>query len=270
MSATPASSRSLADTLLRGSGAFWFVTAVIGQWIFIYFIAAFYGPSTFSGRFADWDNKPLIDGYIENDPSGNLMFGVHVLLAAIITLGGLLQLTPQIRNRARAFHRWNGRVYMIVAFVMALGGLYLVWVRGTYLSIPAAIAITLDAILIILFAGIAWRYAAARRIDIHRRWAMRTFMVVSGVWFLRVGMMAWVIVNQGPVGMSRTMDGPFDLFWTFGNYLVPLAFLELYFWAQDGDSAVAKIVTAGVVTLLTGLMAVGIYGTWAIMWSPYL
>ncbi len=37
----------------------------------------------------------------------------------------------------------------------------------------------------------ALRYALARNIDAHKRWAVRTFIVVSGVWFFRVGLMLW-------------------------------------------------------------------------------
>ncbi len=40
-------------------------------------------------------------------------------------------------------------------------------------------------------AAMALHYALARNIDAHKRWALRTFIVVSGVWFFRVGLMLW-------------------------------------------------------------------------------
>ncbi len=259
-----------AAAALKASGMFWFVVAVIGQWTFVYFISAFYGPSTLSGDFAHWNTKPLIDGHIQDDWAGNLMFAAHTLMAAVITFGGTLQLVPALRNRARAFHRWNGRVFLVLAFLMAIGGLWLVWVRGTYFILWGALGISLNAIMIMVFAGMAWRFAAAGQIDTHRRWAMRAFIAVNGVWFLRVFIMAWVIVNGGPVGMGNRMDGPVDLVFSFGHHLIPLAFLELYLWAQDRGSAVARAVVASVVVLLTGLMGIGIFGTYAFMWRPYL
>ena len=48
------------------------------------------------------------------------------------------------------------------------------------------IGVSLNGVLIMIFAEIALRYARARKIAVHRRWALRTFMVVSGVRFLRV------------------------------------------------------------------------------------
>ncbi len=263
-------SATAGSTLLTRSGQIWFAAAAIGQAIFIYFILGFYGPRTASGAFETWNDKGLIDGYIPDDGPGNTMFIVHVLLAALITFGGLVQLVPAIRNRARAFHRWNGRVFLTVAVIMALSGIWLVWARGTYLNIVSAWSITLNGVLILAFGAMALRTAMARDFDSHRRWAIRTFLMVSGVWFLRVGISAWVLINQGAPGMTAQMDGPFDRFWAFGNFLVPLLVAELYFLAQASASPLAKRAVAGLVLGLTALMAVGIAGAYLLMWAPHL
>ncbi len=264
------SSGNASRTYLKATGVIWFVVAAIGQVAFIAFIVSYYGQRTVAGDFAAWNDKPLIDGHIEGDLAGNLMFVIHVLLAAVITFGGLLQLVPQIRNRFRTFHRWNGRVFIAIAGFMAIGGLWLTWGRGTQLSSVSAIAISVNALLILLFAGLALRYAMARQIETHRRWAMRTFMVVNGVWFLRVGIMAWVLINQGPRGMNQTLSGPADIALVFGCYLIPLAMLELYFRAQQSAANSLKILVGSAVLLMTGVMAIGIFGTVAFMWGPYL
>ena len=259
-----------AGRLLKGTGVLWFLTAAAGQIAFVYYIVVYYGSRTASGNFAAWNDRPIITGYVAGDGIGNFMFAAHVLLAAIITFGGLLQLTPQIRNRARRFHRWNGRLFLIIAYFMGAGGIWLVWVRGTRLSDITAISGTLNGVLIIAFASLAWVYAARRRIDIHRQWAMRTFMVVNGVWFLRVGFMAWVTLNQGPVGMNETLSGPADIALSFGSYLIPLAVLETYFAAGRARSVSLKLAAAALVLIMTGVMAVGIFGTVTLMWGPYL
>ncbi len=266
----PQSPAARADRLLRRAGVFWFVVAAIGQIGFVYFIIAYYGQRTAIGDFAGWNDKPLIDGHIENDPVGNVMFIVHVLLTVVITLGGLVQLIPTIRNRAKGFHRWMGRVFIVVAFVMALGGLWLTWGRGTYLSVVSGAAISINAVLIVLFATIAWRLAAQRRIDAHRRWAMRAFLVVNGVWFLRVGIMAWVLFNQGPRWMDRTLSGPADIALVFGCYLAPLAMVEVYFAAQRSAKAAPKIAATVLLGVMTLVMGVGIAGTFAFMWGPFI
>ena len=262
--------RALGDAVLKGSGVIWFLAAAAGQIAFIYYITVYYGGRTLSGNYAGWNDREIIDGYIAGDDSGNVMFAAHVLLAAVITLGGLAQLIPQIRNRFRAFHRWNGRVFMAIALFLAINGLILTWGRGTYLSVISGVAVSVNGVLILAFVAMAWRFAAARRIDDHRRWAMRLFLAVNGVWFFRVGMMAWIILNQGPVGMTRNLDGPADIAIAFGSYLIPLAILEIYFAAQRSARLAPKLGASLIVLASTAVMAVGIFGAIAFMWGPYL
>ncbi len=258
------------ETMLRRAGLIWFLTAAAGQAAFIYFIVVYYGGRTLAGDFAGWNDKPIITGHVPGDRMGNVMFALHVLPAAIITLGGLLQLIPQIRNRWPAWHRWNGRLFLFIAYGMACTGLILTWGRGTYLSVISGIAISLDGVLILIFGALAWRLAVKGDFDAHRRWAMRTFMVVNGVWFFRVGIMAWLILNQGPVGMTENLDGPADIALAFGCYLIPLAVLELYFAAQRSETPGPKYAVAALVFVMTGVMSVGIFGTVALMWGPFL
>lgn len=255
---------------LKGAGVIWFLTAAIGQLAFVYFIVVYYGGRTLAGDYAAWNDKPLIDGYTPGDRMGNVMFALHVLPAAVITFGGLLQLIPQLRNRFPSLHRWNGRLFLFIAYSMAIGGLALTWGRGTYLSVFPAIAISINALLILAFGAVAWRLAVQGNIDAHRRWALRTFITVNGVWFFRVGIMAWIILNQGPVGMANNLGGPADIALAFGCYLIPLAVLEIYFVAQRAGNSAAKFAAALLVLVMTGVMAVGIFGTIAMMWTPYL
>lgn len=265
-----APSLRLPDRLLKGAGVGWFSVAVIGQAAFIGFILIYYGGRTLSGDWSAWNDKPLIDGYIDGDRAGNLVFIAHVLLAAVVTLGGLMQLTPALRRRAPALHRWTGRLFLVISIFMALSGAWLTVVRGTMLSEISAVAILINGGLILIFAVQAWRHAVARRIERHRIWAMRTFMVVAGVWFLRVGLMGWVLVNQGPVGMSDDLSGPADIALTFGSYLIPLALLELYLRAGRQTGTAFKLVTAALIVLATLYTLAGVFGTVVFMWGPYL
>ena len=171
------------DSVLSASGVLWFLVAAIGQWIFVYYVAAYYIPVLAKSGFAGLGDTTLPEGFVPGDALGNFAIAFHVLIAIIIIGGGPLQLIPAIRNRFRAFHRMLGRTYMITAVLTSFAGLYLVWTRGVPGGMVGHLAISLDAVLIILFAGIAVSFAMARKIDQHRRWAMRLFMVVSAVWF---------------------------------------------------------------------------------------
>jgi uncharacterized membrane protein YozB (DUF420 family) len=244
--------------------------AAVGQLAFVYFIVAYYGTRTAAGNYAGWDDKPLIEGYVAGDGFGNFMFISHVLLAAVITLGGLHQLIPAIRNRWPVSHRVVGRSFVVVACFMALNGLWLVWVRGTQLSLASAVPTSLNALLLLWFVSAAWYLAMRGRYADHRRWALRAFVVANGVWFFRIGIMAWVLINQGPVGMNETLSGPADLALSYGSFLVPLALLELYLRAQRKEAGAWRRAAIGGLLASTAITAVGIFGTVAFMWGPYL
>jgi uncharacterized membrane protein len=263
-----ASPWSFADKALRAAAVLWFLVAAAGQWLFVYYIVNFFYGPTLAGDFAAWDrNKLMPHGYVAGDTVGNLALAAHVLLAAIVTFGGTLQLIPQIRARAIWLHRWNGRVFILVAVVISIAGLLLHAIRGTF--VLNGIAIGINAVLIWFCAAQTLGFALARDIDTHRRWALRTFMVVNGVWFLRVGFSAWILFTQGLVATPK-FDVGFFLFWAFGSYLVPLAVLELYLRTENEGGAVGKLGVALLVAGLAVVMAVGIYGAHMIFWRPLL
>ncbi|MEM7767450.1 MAG: DUF2306 domain-containing protein [Pseudomonadota bacterium] len=255
------------SSLLRWSGVAWFGVAAFGQFAFIVFIVGYYGVRTAGGDFAGWNDKELITGHVPGDGAGNVMFALHVLLAAVMTLAGVLQLIPALRRRAPAIHRWSGRVFLSLACFLAVGGLWLTWGRGSYLSVVSAVSVSLNGALILMCAAMTLRYAMARRFAAHERWAMRLFMVANGVWFFRVGLMGWVLINQSPRWMNSTLSGPADIALSFGSYLVPLAGLELYSAAKRSGSAAAKIAGAILVLAFTAFMAVGIMGAIMMLWS---
>lgn len=267
--ASPSIKAMSGATLLRRSGLTWFCVAAVGQAAFIWMILAHFGRRTLIGDFAGWNDKPLIKGYAPGDDAGNLMFAIHVLLAAVVTFSGLMQLAPALRRRTPALHRWNGRVFLTTAVVMALGGLWLTWGRGTYLSLVSAIAVSVDGVLILIFGALAWHTAVRRDFQTHRRWAMRAFLAVNGVWFLRVGLMAWAIATGG-LGMNRTLSGPADVVLQFGAYLIPLAMFEAYLRAGRSPASSVKRLTAAGMILAAAVTALGVFGAVAFMWGPYM
>ncbi|MFT6462118.1 MAG: hypothetical protein ACJA0K_001396 [Maricaulis maris] len=255
------------QALLGASGVLWFSIAAAGQWLFAYYIIGAYVPRTATGEFERWNETGLIDGYAQGDLIGNLGFISHVLLAAFVSVSGVMQLLPIVRRRFPTFHRWNGRAYMSVAVFLAVGGILLVWVRGTRMNDLAALGTTIDGLLILVTAGFTLRHAIARRIDQHRRWAMRLFVVVNGVWFVRVGYMAWAIASGG-AGMSRSLNGPADILMPYAAFLVPLILLEFYMRARDSRSSGFKLAVTGAIALGAGITALGLFGAWMMMWSP--
>ena len=134
-------------------------------------------------------------------------------------------------------------------------------------------------------AAMAVRYALARKFGVHRRWALRLFLLVSGVWFFRVALMFGIIVNRSPAGFNaNTFQSPFHNFLSFAQYLagapaataavnvaagvLPLAILEIYLRTQDRTGSPRKFAMAASLLVLTVAMSIGIFGAAMLMWFP--
>ncbi len=248
----------------------WFAVAVSGQLIFLLYIVSYYGRSAARGDFAAW-NKVLAGGYIPGDTANNAALIGHILIAAFITLAGPVQLIPAVRARFPVFHRWTGRLYLVTAVLASIAGLFLVWARNPSGSTLQHVAISINAILILVAAWCTVRHAMAHQPAAHRRWALRLFLLVSGSWFFRVGLMFWIGVNGGPVGFDpRTFTGPALEAISFLQYLLPLAVLELYFRAQAASGMAQRLAAAGTIHVMTAAMALGILVAAKGMWLPLI
>ncbi len=270
LSATPTRQSSTAwwsTRLLDHTARAWFFTALAGQLIFIAYLVGFYWLSALQGDFAAW-NKVLPKAHVSGNTLANVAIAIHVLLAAIVTLGGPLQLSRKLRARFPVFHRWNGRLYVLTVVVASLSGLYLNATRHADNPVQH-LGIDLNALLIIGAAFVAVRHAIKGRMAEHRRWALRLFLLVSGSWFFRVGLMFWIAANGGPVGFDpETFRGPAITILGFLQFLVPLAVLELYFHARrEGSRA---LLAGASVTLMvsTVVTAVGVAVASVAFWLP--
>ena len=171
--------------------------------------------------------------------------------------------------RAPALHRWNGRLYLTAAVGASLSGIYMVWWRGAVGDTAQHVATTLNGVLVVLCAGMALLRIRARQVEAHRRWALRLFLAVSGVWFFRVGLMLWLVLNRGPAGFDpRTFEGPFLTFLAFAQYGVPLALLELVFVCRARGGPAAQLGMACVLAGATVATGVGVAAATAGMWLP--
>lgn len=244
---------------LATAAGLWYLVAATGLVIFATYIGVSYGRAALGGR-------PGESQWVPGDWLGNSLLSIHLVFALLLTAIGVLQLVPALRRRVPAMHRTLGRVFMIGALLGSLSGFYLLWVKGTVGGLPMHLATSLNGLLIMAFAWLAWRHARARRFTEHRRWALRLFIVVNGVWFFRLGLMLWLIIWKAPVGFDpKTFTGPFVYTLAFAQFLLPLAVLELYLRARGRSMALA--ITLGLLTLAT---AGGIFGATMGLWLPRL
>jgi hypothetical protein len=261
--------RSRGAAALSAAAAFWFLVTLAGQWMFAAYIAVLYGGSAARGDFARW-NTLMTHGHVSGAPAGNAATALHLALAALVMSSGALQLLSWVRRRAPAFHRWNGRVYLGGAVVMGVTGIYMVWWRGAAGGIVQHLGTTSNGVLLVLCAGMTLQRVLAGDVAAHRRWALRLFLCMGGVWFFRIALMFWLVVNGGPAGFDpATFTGPFLDFLSFAQTLLPLAVLEGYLRCRAGSGG-AQCVMALLLTGLTLAMGAGIGVATMGMWLPHM
>ncbi len=270
VTASMAQSTSTGATALKYAAIFWYLVAAAGMSLFAFYILKFYGGSALQGDFAAW-RKVMPRGIVPGDGTGNAMISSHLVFALIITFSGLLQLIPKLRSVAPRFHRWNGRVFVLGAVVATISGFYLTWVRGTVGSTGSQMGTTFNGVLILICAAMAVKCARARDFSAHRRWALRLFLLVNGVWFFRVGLFLWLMIHQKPVGFDpETFRGPFLVALAWSQSIVPLALLELYLRNRGRASNRAQWSVAMILLIATIAMAAGIFGAYMGLWRPRL
>jgi uncharacterized membrane protein len=146
-------------------------------------------------------------------------FYVHILSGPVVLFNGLILLSETIRRRYPGWHRCLGRVQVVglLAFVLpsgvvmsehAFGG----WLAGLgFLFLSAATAIC-------AIVGVV--HARRRRYEQHRRWMLRSYVLICSAVFLRL-----ISGTAGLVGVSSPEDAYILAVWT--SWLFPLAAYEI-------------------------------------------
>lgn len=242
----------------------WFITTLLGQWIFIFYLFFYYIAPALQKGLEAWRGNQLVTGYVDGDILGNYAVATHIFISILILGLGPLQLIPNFRTKYLQFHRWSGRIYLFAVVLTSIAGLYMVWVRGNpQAGLTEHIGTTIGGVLILVFSYLTLYYALTKKIIIHSKWALRLFMVASGVWYIRLGY-GWFYFLSIPEEYEKA----FSIFISYGNYLLPLLFLEYYFFTQKSKAKFHQnnlIYLILAFTIFTGL------GTWFALeyiWLP--
>lgn len=243
----------------------------ISTGIFSVYIATFYGGAILAGTLEkDW-NEVLPRLYEPGAIAAATMIGMHFIAGSSVLLLGPLQFIPALRTRHPRLHRWTGRVYLVSALLAGIGGLAYLALKGAVGGIVMEIGFGLYGALTVLAALQAWRHAAARRLDLHRAWAIRLFALGIGSWLYRMYYGIW-LKGLGGAGHTGSFDGPFDMTMSFFFYLPNLLVAEYFIrrHAQPMSSAPRRVLgQAGIVALVLVLLA----ATWlfaSAYWLPHI
>ncbi len=246
----------------------WVAVVLFGQMIFALYIVAVYVFPTLVGQTGVTHEVLPGTGTKNLSTFDGVLFFAHIVPAAVMAVSGLLQLLPSVRSNYPKLHRYNGRLFFTLGLSGALSGLYLTWVSGLRFSDIGSMGVTLNGILIVVFIALAWRTAIKRKFADHRRFAVHAYIAVNGVFSFRLYLMAWYLLNQGPNGNSRLVDGPMDITLSFASYLLPMLIAELVFWAQRSKQQRVKWGVSAFATIGLIYTFIGVGAAAMMMWGP--
>lgn len=233
----------------------WFVTYAVGHWLFLASVIYVFGGSAAAGNLEVW-NERLHPGYVPGDYPGNAVVAAHLLFAVVVLGAGPLQLLPVLRQRLPTLHRWTGRIYLTAVVVATASGLYMLFARDIG-SMSLKAGFILQALLIGLFGARAYVDARARRLESHRRWALRFFMVSSVALSYRIIFTIWFAATGG-LGIDMTTgEGAFLDVMAVGQFL-PLLILELYLAVRRRGTPVAHAAISAVLGISALATAAGL------------
>ena len=105
---------------------------------------------------------------------------LHILPGALLIVLMPLQFVSRIRTRHLSWHRWSGRVLIVLGFVVGTSALVMSYTMAIGGANETA-ATTLFAILFLLFLTMGFWNIRRGRIVQHREWMIRTFGVALGI-----------------------------------------------------------------------------------------
>ncbi len=134
----------------------------------------------------------------ENQPFSTVL---HIIPGTLFLIFGAFQFSPKIRARKLAYHRWSGRVLIVLALTTGIFGLYL-GIEFRFTGAAANSAVTVFGAFFLFAILRAW--FAIRRFDIarHREWMIRAYAIAIGIAVIRiVYMLLFVITRLKPLDL---------------------------------------------------------------------
>jgi Predicted membrane protein (DUF2306) len=268
----PSSAAALArvgksERALRWAARALTATCWISAALFGLYILAFYAAALVDGNIAKW-NESLPRLYESQTPAATAGIGVHFAAGGIILALGCIQFVGSIRSRYPAVHRWIGRVYVTAALLAGIGGLTFIAVKGTIGGATMDVGFGIYGVLTAAAAIETYRHARARRLDIHRAWAMRLFALAIGSWLYRMEYGFWFLLADG-AGHTDEFSGPFDKLMAFFFYVPNLLVVEALIRVPRASlSMTARWVATVAFGCATLFLVLGTYFFTKFYWGP--
>jgi hypothetical protein len=261
--ATPA----VGSVAMRRASVGLVVTVWVSVTLFGVYILAYYAGAIAENDLPAW-NAVLPRIYEPRTTAATVAIGAHFFAGGVILLLGCIQLIGGVRNRYPGFHRWCGRVYVSASLLAGVGGLGFIVAKGTVGGPIMSVGFGLYGVLMILCAVQTYLHARARRIDVHRAWALRLFALAIGSWLYRMDYGFWLLLSGG-IGHTEDFHGPFDRLMAFSFYLPNLVVVELFLRGRvPTASGASRRLATGALLVATGFLLLGTYFFTTQLWGP--
>lgn len=147
-------------------------------------------------------------------------FYVHILSSPIVLMNGLILLSDGLRRRHAAWHRRLGRFQVAVLLLLVLPS-SVVMSQHAFGGWPAGLSFLVLSIATAGCALIGVMHALRRRYDRHRRWMLRSYVLICSAVALRL--------ISGAAGLLGAPDpeGAYIVA-AWASWLVPLAAYEVW------------------------------------------
>jgi hypothetical protein len=146
-------------------------------------------------------------------------FYVHILSAPLVLLGGLILLSDYVRRRHGGLHRWLGRVQVAVLLIFVLPS-SVVMSRHAFGGWLAGLSFLLLSATTAGCAIIGVVHACRRRYAQHRRWMVRSYVLICSAVALRL-----ISGTAGLVGVPSPEHAYVVASWS--SWLLPLVAYEI-------------------------------------------
>jgi uncharacterized membrane protein len=146
-------------------------------------------------------------------------FYVHIFSGPVVLLTGLVLLSERVRRWHAKWHRWLGWVHVGVLWVFVLPSA-VVMSRHAFGGWPAGLSFFLLSAATACCAVRGVVYAQRRSFERHRRWMLRSYILICSAVVLRL-----VSGAAGLVGVTHPQSAYIVAAWC--SWLVPLATFEI-------------------------------------------
>ena len=146
-------------------------------------------------------------------------FYVHIFSGPVVLFNGLILLSESVRRRHGGLHRVLGRVQVVVLLVFVLPS-SVVMSRHAFGGWPAGLSFLLLSVATASCAIVGVVHARRRRYDRHRRWMLRSYVLICSAVALRL-----ISGAAGLVGVPSPEGAYIVAAWS--SWLFPLAAYEI-------------------------------------------